>query len=159
MPEDSAICERNAYYRGSDAAFRDDDYVYARSRATLPKKGRKPERGYKVACHFAQVIAARSRNEGNTDLAQSFREQVDRWKDETGHLSSITRAIAHPSYLRIIGMGKEVLPILLKELREHPDHWLVALNAITGEDPAPKESNFTEAVAAWIKWGEDRKLC
>jgi hypothetical protein len=88
-----------------------------------------------------------------------FDEQVKRWKDETGHLSSVTRMIAHPSYLRIIGFGRDALPLILRELRERPDHWFVALNAITGEDPAPEGANFREAAAAWIKWGETRGLC
>jgi len=56
-------------------------------------------------------------------------------------------------------MGKLAVPLLLKELKERPDHWLVALNAITGEDPAPEDANFSEAVAAWIKWGKSKEFC
>src|SRR6266481_585306 len=36
---------------------------------------------------------------GATALERIFREQVDRWQNETGHLSSITKALSHPSYL------------------------------------------------------------
>ncbi len=61
--------------------------------------------------------------------------------------------VMHPSYLRIIGMGRDILPLLFKEVDERPDHWLVALNAITGQDPAPIGSTFDEAVAAWLGWG------
>ena len=61
--------------------------------------------------------------------------------------------ITHPSYLRIMGMGRAALPFLFKELTERPDHWLVALNAITGEDPAPRGSAFNEAVEFWLAWG------
>ncbi len=46
-----------------------------------------------------------------------------------------------------------VLPFLFKELEERPDHWLVALNAITGTDPAPPGSTFEAAVEAWLRWG------
>ena len=63
---------------------------------------------------------------------------------------------SHPSYLRIIGMGREVLPLLFQELSDHPDHWLVALNAITGEDPAPMGSTFNEAVETWLAWAKER---
>jgi hypothetical protein len=158
MPVD---CKKRKYHAGrdKDRASREVDYVYARTRALLPGRGRRLERGYDVASHFAKVIAARNRKKADRPLEESFREQVDRWKNETGHMSSITRAITHPSYLRIIGMGKEALPLLLKELRERPDHWLVALNAITGEDPAADRDNFREAVAKWISWGEARSLC
>jgi hypothetical protein len=35
-----------------------------------------------------------------------------------------------------MGMGKDGLPLLFQELSNHPDHWLVALNAMTGIDPS-----------------------
>ena len=50
-------------------------------------------------------------------------------------------------------MGRGALPLLFKELEQRPDHWLVALNAITGQDPAPIDSTFDRAVAAWLDWG------
>ncbi len=55
-------------------------------------------------------------------------------------------------------MGRAILPLLFKELSERPDHWLVALNAITGEDPAPKESTFNEAVEAWLAYAKSHGL-
>jgi hypothetical protein len=44
------------------------------------------------------------------------------------------------------------------ELRERRDHWLVALNAITGADPAPQVAGFDEAVDAWLAWRENGYL-
>ncbi len=66
--------------------------------------------------------------------------------------------IAHPSYLRIIGLSNlstrnDVERLLLLELQDEPDHWFAALTAITGEDPVSPEHDFDEAVAAWIEWG------
>ena len=153
------ICENRYYPQAQEEAHGAGRYAYAHIRARLPRRVRqRAERGYSVARHFAQVIAARRRDD---DLApaQLFHEQVERWKNETGHLSSVTKMISHPSYLRIIGLGREGLPLILRELRERPDHWLVALNAITGEDPAPEGASFREAVAAWIKWGESKGYC
>jgi hypothetical protein len=86
-------------------------------------------------------------------LASQFKALSDQWRRETLHTSSLTKMITHPSYLRIIGMGQSFLPLLLRELDVRPDHWLVALNAITGVDPAPVGSNFDEAVNAWLDWG------
>jgi hypothetical protein len=85
--------------------------------------------------------------------ALEFRAQADQWRRDTLHTSSLTKMIVHPSYLKIIGMGSSVLPLLFRELEQRPDHWLVALNAITGQDPAPTDSTFDEAVAAWLDWG------
>jgi hypothetical protein len=85
--------------------------------------------------------------------ADEFAAHVLRWRRETKHYSSVTRMVMHPSYLRVIGMGRQILPLLLRELETRKDHWLIALNAITGEDPATPECNFQEAVSAWLEWG------
>jgi hypothetical protein len=90
-----------------------------------------------------------------TALLGDFKSHVEKWKRATLHTSSLTKMIAHPSYLRIIGMGPVILPFLFKELKERPDHWLVALNSITGEDPAPIGSTFDIAVEAWLRWGRE----
>jgi hypothetical protein len=89
-------------------------------------------------------------------LEAHFKTIVERWNKDTRHTSSLTKMITHPSYARIIEIGPKVLPLLFKELNERPNHWLVALNAITREDPAPAGSTFAEAVQAWLAWGRDR---
>jgi hypothetical protein len=86
-------------------------------------------------------------------LVDEFHKHVTKWKRDTRHTSSLASMISHPSYRRIIGMGRSVLPLLLTELSNTPNHWLVALNAITGLDPAPVGSSFHEAVEAWLQWG------
>jgi hypothetical protein len=158
MPYGPDICEKRKYPRDRDETRRAGDYAYARIRAKLPKRSRHVERGYEVECRFAEEISTWRLNERRV-LDQLFHDHVERWRNETGHLSSVTKMVLHPSYLRIIGLGRGGLPLILRELRERPDHWLVALNAITGEDPAPEGANFREAVAAWIKWGEIRGYC
>src|SRR5579872_676049 len=91
-------------------------------------------------------------------LADEFRSLAQKWQRDTKHMSSLSKMFSHPSYRRIMGMGRAALPLLLAELQQHPDHWLVALNAITGEDPAPKDSNFDGAVQAWIAWGREKGI-
>jgi len=66
--------------------------------------------------------------------------------------------VSHPAYQAIVEMGEPVLPLLFEELRERPDHWLVALHRITKEDPAKRNSNFNDAVNAWLEWGRKRGL-
>lgn len=90
------------------------------------------------------------------DLERTFRDLVEKWREDTLYMSSVPRMATHPAYQRIIGMGPAVLPLLLRELERTRDHWLWALNAITGEDPAPEGANFDEAVDAWLDWGEER---
>lgn len=156
MPKHSTRCRRP--YRED---FREGDYAYARKRAGLPSRHR-PERGYAAATHFAEVIATRRRTNEQT-LAQSFHEQVRLWKDETAHLSSETKAIAHPSYLRIIGLSRDstghgIERLLLHELESEPDLWFAALKAITGEDPVNPEHDFDQSVEAWLAWGREKGI-
>ena len=85
----------------------------------------------------------------------NFHKHVAKWRDETGHLP-VKRRIAHSSYLSIIAMGQVAVPLILRELNAHPDHWLVALHALTGEDPGQPGDTFDEAVEAWLDWGRRR---
>jgi hypothetical protein len=128
------------------------DYAYARRRARLsdPKSYNRVD------------LSKRLQNERRL-LAQAFHEHADRWKDETAHLSSESKAIAHPSYLRIIGLsrkstGNELERLILNELESEPDIWFAALKAVTGEDPVKQEHDFDESVEAWLAWGRDKGI-
>lgn len=89
-------------------------------------------------------------------LELEFRNLVDNWRKDTQHTSSLKKMIEHQSYKRIIEMGHDVLPLLFRELNAHRDHWLVALNKITNEDPARPNGTFSEAVEDWLGWGRKR---
>lgn len=96
---------------------------------------------------------------GDDRSADSFRSLAKEWRRERDTKSSSIRAmISHPTYLRIVGMGERAIPFLLEELRSEPDHWFVALHAITGENPVPDESRgrLDEMSMAWVEWGEDK---
>jgi hypothetical protein len=94
------------------------------------------------------------------DVDRRFHQLVDEWKDETRLLSSIHEMVSHPAYLQIIGMGQEALPLLVNELRREPDHWFVALQAITGTNPIPASAsgNMDAMARAWLNWAEKRGL-
>jgi hypothetical protein len=87
-----------------------------------------------------------------------FRRLADQWRRDTGGLSLISRKCAHPAYLRIIGLGKRVIPLILEELQQEPDHWFPALRALTGENPVPPEEagRMSRMAKAWVNWGRDR---
>src|ERR1700685_2683112 len=157
MPDTIDRCNTHRdYYWDRKRAMRSVDYASARTRTTLPKANRHLQRGYDIATHFVEVIAGHHRKDAQA-LEVSFHECVKRWKDETGHWSSITKAMSHQSYLRIIGLSRESVDheierLLLHELEAEPDHWFAALTAITGEDPVKPEDDFDESVAAWLEW-------
>lgn len=161
MPDRLSSCLRARAYKGVNRAnLREDDYAYARNR--VGRHLRRMERGYEVATHFAQEIAARVRKR-EPDLTREFNENVERWKDETGHLSSLTKAFAHPSYLRIIGLARystdhQLEALLLRELKNEPDHWFAALSAITGENPVHPQDDFDTSVRKWLQWGRKKGI-
>lgn len=145
-----------------EQSMREGDYAYARNRAASTDR-RRMERGYEVARHFAQAIASRQRSSSGPDLTREFKKQVEIWKDETGNLSSMRKALSHPSYLRIIGLARystdyQIEKLLLNELSIEPDHWFSALTAITGDDPVQPEDDFDIAVERWLEWGRKKGI-
>jgi hypothetical protein len=87
-----------------------------------------------------------------------FTALADEWEVETEFISRQSRAVMHPAYQRIIGMGPPVVPLLLERLRDQPDNWFWALTAITGEDPGAGSTTLLDARGAWLVWGHDRGL-
>ena len=90
------------------------------------------------------------------DLEQRFNALADQWRNDTLFLSSVDKMAIHPAYQRIIGMGPQALPLILRELQASPDHWFWALHAISGEDPVRPGAAFEEAADAWLAWGKER---
>jgi hypothetical protein len=92
------------------------------------------------------------------NLEKRFNELASKWQHETCGLSSITKKITNFNYLKIIAMGKAVVPLILSSLAKQPDHWFVALKALTDQDPTSPNSSFEQAVEAWLSWGRQEGL-
>jgi hypothetical protein len=121
-----------------------------------------------VPCHWVAVDwgryeldtwvsnGARTSEETKT-LEEAFRDLAEKWRIETQFLSSISKAVMHPAYQRIIGMGRPAIPLLLHELQEKPHHWFWALRSITGSDPVrPEYAGDLEGMTqAWLQWGKE----
>ena len=90
-------------------------------------------------------------------LEERFRSLAERWRRETGMLSSTTRIVTNPAYRQIIELGPKVIPLILGELRQRPDHWFWALTLLSGEDPVPRENwgDVRCMAAAWLAWGRE----
>jgi sialidase-1 len=91
---------------------------------------------------------------------ERFESLVEQWKTATALLSSTTAMVSHPGYRAIIALGAPVVPLLLRDLEREPVHWFEALQAITGEDPVPREhwGNSAAMSADWLAWGRQRGL-
>lgn len=101
------------------------------------------------------VEPAQRRRRTGAETEATFNELAQRWSLETRTTSSLTEIIGHPAYLKIVGMGWSVVPLLLRAMERAPDHWHAALEAITQEDPVREENaGDLEAIAAdWLAWG------
>ena len=86
---------------------------------------------------------------------ETFDKLADEWEHDRPRGADIEQMTKHPAYQRIIAMGEPAVPWLLQRLAEKPDHWFVALNAITGARPVPPESRgrVKEMTQAWLSWG------
>src|SRR5205807_2151960 len=87
----------------------------------------------------AATKPAKNTADARTVSEVQFHELVATWKREHGPHSSSARLAEHRAYQQIIGMGPDVIPLVLRELEREPDHWFRALHALTGANPIPAE--------------------
>lgn len=93
-------------------------------------------------------------------LAAQFRELASQWKEDTKLTSSSSEIVLHPAYQRIIGLGPNVIPLVLKDLQENGGHWFWALQALTGENPVSNEDagRIRKMTQVWLEWGQKNGL-
>jgi type III restriction enzyme len=89
---------------------------------------------------------------------ETFERLAEEWERDRPRGADVEQMTQHPAYQSIIEMGKPAVPWLLQRLSEKPDHWFVALNAITGARPVPSESRgrIKEMTQAWLNWGRQQ---
>ncbi len=102
------------------------------------------------------MVPASGTSAANLDVAECFAGLAAEWKERSRYLSNSAQMAMLKPYQRIIGLGKPVIPLLLRELQREPDQWFWALEAITGENPVPPESAgiVAEMRQAWLAWGQ-----
>jgi len=92
-----------------------------------------------------------------------FFSLLKQWHKERGITSSQSDIVNCASYRKIIGMGIGALPLILGQLKhegDDPDHWFVALESITNEDPIPESSygDMAEMAKAWLSWASKNNV-
>jgi hypothetical protein len=92
------------------------------------------------------------------DTLERFRRLAAELKDQSRYLSNSAQMAMLKPYQQIIGMGWAAVPLILGELKQEPDHWFWALEAITAENPVPLEAagKVHDMAQAWIEWGASR---
>jgi hypothetical protein len=94
-----------------------------------------------------------------SETEEEFYRLVKEWRGATLISSSMTEIFMHPAYMRIIGLGKPAIRLLLRELQRSPNHWFWALHCITGADPIKSNEpvDFEKMTKAWLEWGMEHK--
>ena len=90
---------------------------------------------------------------------KEFRRLYAQWEEETGGLSSPRKLVENWAYRRVVEMGWEAVPIMLKELQAGRGYWYSALTEITGEDPTDESmrGRLWLMKEAWLEWGRQHK--
>lgn len=96
----------------------------------------------------------------DVELWFRFQDLFGAWREQRGATSSITKAALCPAYQSIIGMGEDVVPLILAQLDsegDEPDQWFWALKAITRVDPVRAEDrgDFAKMAKSWLEWAEN----
>lgn len=106
-----------------------------------------------VLPHYYQTYKNSAGCSGDFD---KFKEE---WQNDTAIISNPNQIAMHPAYQRIIGMGANAVPLIIREMVKKPGHWFWALKAITGEDPVPEETrgSIKRMTDLWLDWWEENK--
>lgn len=85
------------------------------------------------------------------EILNKFYILAKQWENEVEGYSSTAQISDHPAYREIISMGTQIVPLLLKELKNNPIFWLSALNEITGINPIQPEQRgkIKQMAEAW----------
>ena len=86
-----------------------------------------------------------------------FNELLKEWRSATTVLSFVAQKKAHPSFSKMVELGDTVIPLIIHELRIHPDFLNLALEEIVKEENVAPNlvAGIPRAnVDAWIRWFE-----
>jgi hypothetical protein len=93
-------------------------------------------------------------------VEEKFHRLAGEWRRDARLLSSSSRMAQLASYRQIVGLGQDAVPLLLREMRDNPNHWTLALHEITQAKPWGSEDagNLARLSVAWTTWGRERGL-
>jgi hypothetical protein len=106
------------------------------------------------------IRESRNAEAGPLDLALEFQELAAKWHEDTEDLAASARVVAHPAYLRIISLGRPILPQLLRDLHDNGGLWFPALEAITGValGTVEERKSYRDLRQLWLDWGHEANL-
>ena len=105
------------------------------------------------------TIRKRANISAGAEARAAFDRLASEWQRETAHLSSPTAIAEHHAYRKIIDMGEDAIPWILRDLEATHSQWFWALRCIAGESPVRPEDrgNIEAMTATWLDWGKRRR--
>jgi hypothetical protein len=152
----------------SEAALRDRDFDvggHGLSRYAVESWVEPEERatyrasaGFKVASQRPTVARRHiTPFRSDAEVAEEFGRLRQIWTEETAFTSTLSQRVMHSAYQRIIGLGPQVIPLILQEFTSgRVEHWFWALIAVSGEDAAVGQQSLSDAAECWVSWGRER---
>lgn len=133
---------------------------YGPSAYGVPRRLREDIARYSRAAWIARRYRASLRRSPAVSIDAVFSALADAWETDTKFVSSIPKIVMHPAHQKIIGMGREVLPLILRRMRDRGGYWFWALETIARESPILAEhAGHAESMKrAWLDWGTERGL-
>ncbi len=128
---------------------------------SIRRAERPPLRRHEACPHgssgdYVLVVTPRLR-QSREALRVEFDALVSEWQMTSLTASSIHEVALTPSYQSMIGLGRSILPLLLKSLEnEGGPHWFWALRAIARTDAAAGAASVEAARVRWLEWGRSR---
>ncbi|RYC50438.1 hypothetical protein [Flagellimonas olearia] len=85
-------------------------------------------------------------------LQDKFDSLVEAWKENTWFESNSDRIIEDENFQEILNLGKQAIPLIIKNIDENPSHLVWALNIITGMHiKSPVRMNVTQSCKKWVE--------
>lgn len=90
------------------------------------------------------------------DFIHSFYAVLRRWQSETAFVSDPEAITSHPSFRALVENAKNVTPLIIEELRNHPSALVWVLDDAFGEMHYHKNDigDIRAMANGWIAWAE-----
>lgn len=103
-------------------------------------------------------VSVRSSGTKRASLRDNFRERKSDWLGATGHWSAPSRIYSHPTYHRLVALGRGIIPLLLEDIRDGAScDWyrLLRFHADFEAVTDAERGDVDLMDAAWLRWGRD----
>lgn len=91
------------------------------------------------------------------DYVANFSQLLKEWRHATLASSFVADKTSHPAFKKIVALGDDIIPLIIRELRRHADFLYLALQEIVDEKdvvPPAAVGNPRASVEAWLRWAE-----